>query len=80
MIAFLDTNIFLYAAGGPSPQRESCANVLRRVADGSMDATINAEVIQEILHVLVRRGRREEGIKLARQMTALFPRPPARHW
>jgi uncharacterized protein len=73
MVAFLDTNIFLYAAGGPSPQRESCAKVLRRVADGSPDATINAEVIQEILHALVRRGRRDEGIKLARQLTALFP-------
>ena len=55
MQAFLDTNIFLYAAGGPSPLREVCARVLRRAADGSLEATINAEVIQEVLHVLIRR-------------------------
>ena len=73
MQAFLDTNIFLYATGGPSPLRDACARVLRRVADGSLDATINAEVIQEILHVLFRRGRRDDALKLSRQLMALFP-------
>jgi predicted nucleic acid-binding protein len=73
MVAFLDTNVFLYAAGGPSLQRDGCARVLRRVADGSLDATINAEVLQEILHVLARRGRRNDGITLTRQLSALLP-------
>ncbi len=73
MQAFLDTNIFLYAAGTPHPQREACARVLRRVADGSLDATINSEVVQEILYVLVRRGRRDDALKLAGHLTSLFP-------
>jgi hypothetical protein len=73
MQVFLDTNIFLYAAGASHPLREPCANVLRRVADGSLDATINSEVVQEILYVLTRRGRREDALKLAGHLTSLFP-------
>lgn len=73
MQIFLDTNIFLYAAGASHPRREACAKVLRRVADGTLDATINSEVVQEILYVLTRRGRRDDALKLARHLTALFP-------
>jgi hypothetical protein len=73
MPVFLDTNIFLYAAGVSHPLREACANVLRRVADGGLDATINSEVVQEVLYVLTRRGRREDALKLAGHLTALFP-------
>ncbi|MGA3168118.1 MAG: type II toxin-antitoxin system VapC family toxin [Terriglobia bacterium] len=73
MQVFLDTNIFLYAAGASHPRREACAKVLRRVADGSLDATINSEVVQEILYVLTRRGRRDDALKLAGHLTALFP-------
>ena len=73
MQVFLDTNIFLYAAGASHPLREACAKVLRRVADGSLDATINSEVVQEILYVLTRRGRREDALKLADHLTSLFP-------
>jgi len=73
MQVFLDTNIFLYASGSSHPLREVCAQVLRRVADGSLDATINSEVIQEILYVLTRRGRRSDALKLAGHLIALFP-------
>jgi predicted nucleic acid-binding protein len=73
MQIFLDTNVFLYAAGASHPQREACAKVLRRVADGALHATINSEVVQEILYVLNRRGRREDALKLAGHLTALFP-------
>jgi hypothetical protein len=73
MQVFLDTNIFLYAAGPSHPLRDACAKVLRRAADGSLDATINSEVIQEILYVLSRRGRRDDALKLAGHLTSLFP-------
>ncbi len=73
MRVFLDTNIFLYAAGQAHPQREACVKVLRRVAEGTLEATANSEVIQEILYVLVRRGRVETGVTLARHVAALFP-------
>ena len=73
MQVFLDTNVFLYAAGTALPLRDACAKVLRRVAEGSLDATINSEVIQEILYVLIRRGRRMEALKLADDLASLFP-------
>jgi len=73
MQVFLDTNVFLYAVGTAHPLRVPCAKVLRRVAEGSLDATINSEVIQEILYVLIRRGRRADALKLANDLASLFP-------
>ena len=73
MQVFLDTNVFLYAAGASHPWRDDCAKVLRRVAQGSLDATTDSEVIQEILYVLIRRGRRADALKLANDLTSLFP-------
>ncbi|MGA3327286.1 MAG: type II toxin-antitoxin system VapC family toxin [Terriglobia bacterium] len=73
MRAFIDTNIFLYAAGKPHPEREACVQILRRVAEGTLDATANTEVIQEILYVLTRRGQRPEAVALARQVMVLCP-------
>jgi len=73
MQVFLDTNVFLYAVGAAHPLRVACAKVLRRVAEGSLDATINSEVIQEILYVLIRRGRRADALKLANDLASLFP-------
>jgi uncharacterized protein len=73
MRVFLDTNIFLYAAGRPHPEKETCAAVLQKVADGSLDATSNSEVVQEILYVLTRRDRRQDALSLARSLIALIP-------
>ncbi|MEX0880715.1 MAG: type II toxin-antitoxin system VapC family toxin [Thermoanaerobaculia bacterium] len=73
MRVFLDTNVFLYAAGSAHPSKEPCVRVLRAVADGSLDATINSEVVQEILYVLARRNRRSDGVGLSRRVAALFP-------
>ena len=73
MRVFLDTNVFLYAAGRPHPERDACARTLQKVAEGSLEATINTEVVQEVLYVLTRRGRRAQALVLARHMTALFP-------
>ena len=78
MQVFLDTNVFLYAAGASHLLREPCAKLpcaklLRRVADGSLDATINSEVVQEVLYLLTRRGRRDDALKLAGHLTSLFP-------
>jgi len=73
MRTFLDTNVFLYAAGGEHPHRDACARVLRKVAEGSLEATVNSEVMQEILYVLSRRGKREDAVTLAGHVASLFP-------
>lgn len=47
----IDANIFMYAGGRESPQREPCRAFLRRIVDDSASSTCtDAEVLQEILH------------------------------
>ena len=72
-MVFLDANVFLYAAGGSDPYREPCRRVLRTVDDGSLPSNTSVEVVQELLYVLWRRGLAEKGIRLARDVIALFP-------
>ena len=48
---FLDTNVFLYAAGGEHVLREPCRRILRNVVD--IDAITSSEVVQEIRDTLV---------------------------
>jgi predicted nucleic acid-binding protein len=43
------------------------------VAAGKLDATTSTEVIQELLHVLRRRGRASEALSLSRKALALVP-------
>ncbi|MBI2192094.1 MAG: type II toxin-antitoxin system VapC family toxin [Planctomycetes bacterium] len=70
---FLDTNIFLYAAGEAHPLRAPCQDVLWRVVGGSLRGTTNTEVIQELIYVLHRRNRLADALRLARSILALFP-------
>lgn len=70
---FLDTNVFLYAAGAEHPQRDPCRRVLDRWQAGSVAAATSAEVVQEILYVLRRRGEPAKALVLARQVMNLFP-------
>ena len=72
-LVFLDTNIFLYAAGREHPLKVPSANILTRVGDGDLNATTNSEVVQEILYVLARRDLRVEGLHLAGEVADLFP-------
>lgn len=73
MRLFLDSNVFLYAVGVESPHRAPCRALLDKVARRQVDATTSSEVIQEIVHVAARRGRREEAAHLAEGVASLFP-------
>lgn len=47
----IDANIFMYAAGRESPQREPCRRFLEKIVAGEGSAfCTDAEVLQEILH------------------------------
>jgi predicted nucleic acid-binding protein len=46
----VDSNIFMYAAGRDHPHKEPSERFLMRVAQGEVDAVVDAEVLQEILH------------------------------
>lgn len=73
MRMFVDTNVFLYAVGAANPLRDPCEALIRRIAKGALRATTSAEVVQEILHVAIRREHRERGLGLAIRTVLLFP-------
>ena len=57
----VDANILMYAAGADHQNKEPCIKFLRRVAAGDVEAAIDAEVLQEILHRYRAIGRWTEG-------------------
>jgi predicted nucleic acid-binding protein len=58
--------------GAPHPLKAPSQHVLERVGEGELDAVTSTEVVQEILYVLIRRGFRETGLKLARHTIELL--------
>lgn len=46
----LDTNVFMYAAGADHPNKAPAGRFLDRVALAEIEAAIDAETLQEILH------------------------------
>ena len=46
----VDTNVLMYAAGSNHPNQASCINFLNLVSDKDVDAVLDSEVLQEILH------------------------------
>ena len=57
----LDANILMYAAGAEDPRKAPSLALLDRVARGNVDAAIDAEVLQEILHRYRAIGRWKDG-------------------
>ncbi len=70
---FLDTNIFMYAAGSEHPNKEASVKLLEQVVIGDIEAATSVEVIQEILHRYTHIGRKESGLKLATYVMEIVP-------
>ena len=64
---FLDANVVLYAAGAPHPHREASAELILQAGRGEVRVATDAEMLQELLHVLARRGRRPDAVALVRE-------------
>ena len=70
----IDSNIFIYAAGVAHPNKKPCLQFLERIASGNIDAVIDSEVLQEILHRYRSIHRWEDGCRvyeLARQIVPI---------
>jgi len=70
-VILVDANVIMYAAGAEHPHKRPSVALLGRVAHGEVEATIDAEVLQEILHRYRAIGRWEDGRRvydLARQL------------
>lgn len=61
----VDSNVFMYAAGGSHPNKAPSAAFLRSVVRGEEDeAAVDAEVLQEILHRYRAIGRWRDGSRV----------------
>ena len=60
----VDANVLMYAAGTPHAHKGPSQALLQRVASGEVDAAIDAETLQEILHRYRAIDRWEEGSRL----------------
>ena len=69
----VDANVLMYAAGAPHPYKERSAAYLERVASGELDAVLDAEVLQELLHRYRALNRWKEGRKLFDLARTIFP-------
>lgn len=70
----VDANIFMYAAGADHPHKAPSARFLLDVARGQIDAAVDAETLQEVLHRYRAMGRWEDGRKVydsARRIVAV---------
>lgn len=57
----IDSNIFMYAAGAEHPYKRPSVRFLENVASSDIEAAIDAEVLQEILHRYRAMGRWKDG-------------------
>ena len=71
---FIDTSIFMYAAGKEHPNKEPSIKVLQLVALGEIEAVINVEVLQEIFHRYTMIKMKKKGLQLAKNIISLVPR------
>ncbi len=69
----IDANILMYAAGAPHRCKQPSARLLQRVADGEIDALIDAELLQEILHRYRAIGRWADGKQVYDLARQIFP-------
>lgn len=66
MRCFLNSNLFMYAAGREHPLKAPCVALLRRVAREEFEVLTNAEVLQELLYRYGAMGELQRGLHLAR--------------
>jgi predicted nucleic acid-binding protein len=69
----VDANILMYAAGGEHPCKEPSARFLTQIAKGEIDAVVDAETLQELLHRYRALRRWEDGRILFDSARVLFP-------
>lgn len=69
----VDSNVVMYAAGATHPNKAPSVAFLEAVAGGQLEATIDAEVLQEILHRYRAIRRWADGSRLYDLTRQLFP-------
>jgi hypothetical protein len=68
----LDTTVLVYAKGADHPLQKPCRDLIEAIADGTVQATTSAEVVQEFVHVRARRRDRHDAAALGRDYAELL--------
>ncbi|MEP6832453.1 MAG: type II toxin-antitoxin system VapC family toxin [Gemmatimonas sp.] len=69
----IDTNIIMYAAGAAHPNKGPSVRLLDRVARGDVEAAIDSECLQEILHRYRSINRWKDGRDVYDLTRQMFP-------
>lgn len=75
-LAFVDTNVFVYAVGRAHPLRETAQMLLRERLLQRVPMATSAEVLQELLHIYLPVGRLETldaALRLVTDLTVVWP-------
>jgi uncharacterized protein len=72
-VILVDANVLMYAAGAAHPHKGPSVAFLERVAAGGVDAAVDAEVLQEILHRYRALDRWESGRLVYDLARRVFP-------
>ncbi len=70
----IDTNIFIYAAGIPSPYKTPSLNLLKKIAREELEAYCDTEVLQEVLYRHWHINELEKGSQIVREILTVVPR------
>lgn len=69
----VDANVLMYAAGAEHPHKGPSLRFLERVAVGDIVATIDAELLQEVLHRYRSLNRWSDGRQVYELARQIFP-------
>jgi predicted nucleic acid-binding protein len=69
----VDSNILMYAAGAAHPNKAASVHFLERVARGEIDAAVDAEVLQEVMHRYRSLRRWTDGRRVYALARDIFP-------
>jgi len=72
-LILVDANVIMYAAGAEHPHKARSIDLLRKVAAGDLEAAIDAETLQEILHRYRALDRWLEGRQVFDLARKIFP-------
>jgi predicted nucleic acid-binding protein len=72
-VILVDANIFMYAAGADHPHKAPSTGFLLGVARGEIDAGVDTEALQEILHRYRAMGRWEDGRRVYESVRRIVP-------
>ncbi len=69
---YVETSVLACAVGMRHPSRDDCVRLVEAVAQGSLEAAISSEVVEELLFVLYKRNMIDAALQLSGHLQSLF--------